>query len=71
MTSSKYVRSFKRCNLVFSVIFLLLVSGYAGTAAFLEGGHPAFMERTVLFVSCILPESLRERMNSHCSKASA
>ncbi|MEC0167195.1 HAMP domain-containing sensor histidine kinase [Paenibacillus graminis] len=54
MTSSKYVLSSKRCSLIFSVIFLLLVLGYAGIAAFLEGGHPALMELTVLFVSCML-----------------
>ncbi|WP_051424686.1 histidine kinase dimerization/phospho-acceptor domain-containing protein [Paenibacillus graminis] len=54
MTSSKYVRSSKRCSLIFSAIFLLLVLGYAGIAAFLEGGHPALMELTVLFVSCML-----------------
>ncbi|WP_248845164.1 sensor histidine kinase [Paenibacillus jilunlii] len=33
---------------------MLLVLGYAGMVAFLEGGHPGLTELTVLFVSCML-----------------
>ncbi|WP_310830191.1 sensor histidine kinase [Paenibacillus pedocola] len=54
MKSGKEVRSSNLVSLIFPVIFLLLVLGYAGTATYLNGVHPVFLNLTALFVLSIL-----------------
>ncbi len=54
MKSGKEIRYSKHVSLIFAVIFLLLVLGYAGTVTYLEGVNPAFLNLTALFVFSIL-----------------
>lgn len=54
MTSSRQIHYSKHISLIFSVIFVVLVFGYAGVIFFLIGDHPALPELTALFVSSML-----------------
>lgn len=54
MKSGKDVRYSKSVSFMFLTIFLLLVSGYAGTATYLNGVNPVFLNLTALFVISIL-----------------
>lgn len=54
MTNSGNIRPNKRLLIIFSVLFLLLLTGYTATVLYLEGFSPALLQLTLLFLIAVL-----------------